>query len=649
MAKNDKTLYTADSIISLDPREFTRLRPATYLGSNEYSTQLVREVFSNALDEHIIGHGNAIWVEADLVDNIYKVKDEGQGFPINVIREDGETILQAAFDKFNTSGKYDDDGVYSGSVLGLNGIGSKLTNFLSTRLEVSSSDGKLIERLVFEDGLFKVREVIKDSSRKSGTEVIWSPDAQFFQQREANIAELKKLFEDIAALCPELTIYFKVINGSKLNSFEDNFIYHSNGGIQDLVDAKTRGKEILNNRFVTCKKEGAELFDITLTYTSDYSENIIAYANYGLTESGVHISTVKAGITRQINRYAVDNNLLKKSDDLLTQSELAEGFYLVFNVKANKIKYDSQTKTRIVDLNKTLINSVINNDFYDWLNNNPKDAKIIVEKALLARKVKIAAQKAKDAARDMKQKKSDKFLSLPTKLVDAYSKDRAECELFICEGASAAGGLIAKRDGKTQAIFPVRGKVLSCRKATIDKIYANQEIANIVKAIGLDVEKTDGKLIYNKKKLRYGKIVLAADSDDDGRAIVSLLINMFWWLCPDLILNGNVYVAYPPLFRITTKKNEYIYLKDEKALTDYKKKHKNESFTISHNKGLGESSSDELKYCLLDPSTRNVKKLVVSDEKATDDLLECFFGNNVEIRRKYLLDGIEDFINSPKA
>ena len=633
--------YTEDSIISLNPREFTRLRPATYLGSNEYSTQLVREVFSNALDEHIIGHGNTIWVEANLVDNIYKVKDEGQGFPINVIREDGETVLQAAFDKFNTSGKYDDNGVYSGSVLGLNGIGSKLTNFLSTRLSVLSSNGFKSEYLIFEDGIFKDREVRKEeitSEIGSGTEVIWSPDPQFFQNCEANISDLKKLFEDIAALCPELTIHFKVINGAKRNSFEDIFTYHSNRGIQDLVDAKTKGKEILNNRFVACKKEGSELFDITLTYTSDYSENVIAYANYGLTESGVHISTVKAGLTRQINRYATDNNLLKKSDDPLTQSELAEGFYLVFNVKASKIKYDSQTKTRIVDLNKTLINSVINNDFYDWLNNNPKDAKVIIEKALLARKAKVAAQKAKDVARGLKQKKSDKFLNLPTKLVDAYSKDRSECELFICEGDSAASGLIAKRDGKTQAIFPIRGKILSCRKATMEKVYSNQEISNIVKALGLDVEKTSGKLIYDAKKLRYGKIVLAADSDADGYDIRLLLINMFWWLCPELLVNGHIYVALPPLYRITTKKNEYIFLKDDAELSEYKKKHKSEQYIISRNKGLGEQDAGELAYCLLKEATRNVQQLVVPDQAQADNMLEIFMGNNVEPRRNYLLD-----------
>lgn len=576
--------------------------------------------------------------------NLYTVKDEGQGFPINVIREDGETVLQAAFDKFNTSGKYDDDGVYSGSVLGLNGIGSKLTNFLSKSLTVYSSDGKKYERLMFKDGVFIQRDCGLDPDKKSGTEVTWIPDPQFFQNKQADISDLKKLFEDLAALCPALTIYFTVISsiGGKKQTSTETFTYHSVTGIQELLDNKTKGKELLANRFVACKKEGSELFDITFTYTSDYSENIIAYANYGLTEAGVHISTVKAGLARQINRYATENNLLKKNDDSLTQSELAEGLYLVFNVKASNIKYDSQTKTRIVDLNKTLINSVINNDFYDWLHNNPRDAKTIIEKALLARKAKEAAQKAKDIARGLKQKKTDKFLNLPTKLVDAYSKDRDECELYICEGDSAANGLIAKRDGKTQAVFPIRGKILSCRKATMEKIYSNQEISNIVRAIGLDIEKTTGKLIYNRKKLRYGKIILAADSDDDGKSIISLLINMFWWLCPELVTLGHLYVAYPPLFKITTSKNEYIYLNSIKDLEAYKIKNKSKSYIISRNKGLGEQDSNELAYCILRPASRIVKQLVVTDEAETEWLLDCFFGTNVDIRREYLLENYQN-------
>lgn len=634
-----------NGIESLSARDFTRLRPGVYAGSTEYSTQLLREIFSNALDEHIAGNGDKIKIKADLIHNEYSVQDNGRGFPVNVLREDGETVLQAAFDVMNTSGKYrngEKDSFYTAS-LGSNGCGGKLTNFLSKELRVFTCDGSMSEELWFVDGIFE-RRTVGRLTGKSGTTVTWKPDPQFFQHSEVNISELKKLFEDVSALCPDLIIDFEVINGSDRAQASEFFQYYTPNGLQELVDKKVGKKELLNTRFTACKKENNELFDIAMTYTNSYSENIIAYANYGLTESGMHISTVKAGLTRQINRYAIDKNLLKKSDDPITQAELAEGLLLVFNVKAGNVKYDSQTKTRIVDINKALINSAINNDFWDWLNNNPRDAKIVIDKALLARKAKEAAQKAKNLTRGLKQKKSDKAINLPTKLVDAYTKNRKEAELFICEGNSAAGGLIAKRNGETQAIFPVRGKVLSCRKASMDKIYANQEIANIVKAIGLDIDKSTGKLIYDAKKLRYGKIVLAADSDDDGKAIVSLLINMFWWLCQDLVINGNIYIAYPPLFRITTKKNEYIYLRDEKELANYKKKHKNESFIISHNKGLGESSHEELKYCLLDPNTRNVKQLIVEDQQATDDLLECFFGTNVETRRQYLLDYIEDFV-----
>ena len=629
-----KNKYTEDSIISLSPLEFTRLRPATYLGSNEYSTQLVREVFSNALDEHIIGHGTRIWVEADLVKNIYKVNDEGQGFPINVVREDGETVLQAAFDKFNTSGKYDDNGVYSGSVLGLNGIGSKLTNFLSTRLEVLSSDGSKSEKLTFKDGMFINREVDLNTKLPAGTAVCWSPDPQFFQNKEANIADLKKLFEDIAALCPELTVYFDIITSKE---HKDSLIYHSDHGIQDLVDKKTKGKELLNNRFVACKKDGPELFDITLTYTSDYSETVIAYANYGLTESGVHISTVKAGLTRQINRYATDNNLLKKTDDPITQSELSEGFYLVFNVKASKIKYDSQTKTRIVDLNKTLINSVINNDFYDWLNNNPKDAKIIIEKALLARKARVAAQKAKDVARGLKQKKSDKSLNLPTKLVDANprDKDRSRCTLYLVEGDSAANGLISKRNGEIHGIMPLRGKILSVRKATVADMYKNQEISNIVSALGLDVDPSNYTLKYDSKKLRYHKIVLLEDGDPDGGHIRLLLITLLWRLCPELLQNGHVYTSRPPLYKVTNSKNQYCYLATEKDLELYKKKHQKEKFIVNRIKGLGELSPDELYESMIRDGTENIMQLEVADFNNTDLELEKFMGSDVAARRDY--------------
>ena len=628
----DKTLYTDDSIISLDARNFTRLRSSTYLGSNEYSTQLVKEIFSNSLDEFLISHGNIIIVNIDTNKNWYIVEDNGQGFPINILRDDGETVLQAAFDVINTSGKYDNEtGCYSGSI-GTNGIGAKVCTFLSKKLEVISYDGKQYEHLWFKDGLFQKRDVGSWKNKTTGTIVQWEPDPQFFQNVNANIKDLEKLFTDISALCPELTIKF-IYNDKET-------IYKSNNGLQSLLNIK---KEILNNRFLAKTGKPGAIFDICMTYTSDYSESITAYVNYGLTESGIHISAVRAGLTRQINRYAYEAGLLKKNADPLTQQELNEGLVLIFNVQCDNVKYDSQVKSKVVDLDKTLINQVINNDFVDWLNNNPKDVKTIVDKALTARKAREAANKAKDNIRNTSLK-GKKFISLPTKLVDAYSKKREETELFIVEGNSAMNGLVAKRDGKTQAIFPIRGKILNCLKASPDKIYANQEIANIVKALGLDIDKNTGKLNYDAKKLRYGHIFVASDADEDGAQIKLLLINMFWWLCPELITKGHLWAVVPPLFRITTKKNEYIYLKDKSALQQYNKKHKNEAYTVGRLKGLGEMSADESKYCLLDPTTRNVQQIIVDNIEQTNTLFDIFMGTAVEPRRDYLLTHVNDII-----
>ena len=627
MAKKDKTKYTDDSIITLNPRDFTRLRPSTYLGSNEYSTQLVREVFSNSLDEALIGHGTRITVQVNTKDNIYTVEDFGQGFPINVVK-DGKTVLQAAFDTINTSGKYTDDGVYGGVSLGTNGIGSKLTNFLSKWLEVISFNEKGdYEKLRFEDGIFKEREVGKNC-RCSGTTVAWEPDPQFFQNPSANISELRKLFQDISGLCPSLIIEL-IVDGNLE-------VFHSSNGLNDLLDSKVKNKELLQNRFSCHKEDGAQLFDLVLTYTSDYSENVTAYVNHGLTESGIHISTLKSLFTKIINRYATEQGMIKKEADEFSSSELSEGFTAIFNLKTTDVSYDSQTKSRVVDLNRSLLTSTLRSELPAWLLNNPKDAKLIIDRALNARKAKEAAQNAKERIRNASGK-GKKFISLPTKLVDAWSKNRSECELFITEGDSAANGLIAKRNGKTQAVFPIRGKILSCRKASIDKIYANQEISNIVKALGLDINKENGKLIYNEKKLRYGKIIFACDGDSDGYDIRLLLLNAFWWLCPKLVENGHIYVANPPLYRITDKNNNYIYLLDDKALDNYKKKHKM-GYLINRMKGLGESSPDELAEYLLKENTRNIHQIISPSFQETDNMLEIFMGSKVEPRRDYLLN-----------
>jgi DNA gyrase subunit B len=274
---------------------------------------------------------------------------------------------------------------------------------------------------------------------------------------------------------------------------------------------------------------------------------------------------------------------------------------------------------------------------------NEKDIKVIFDKAVSARKAREAAKKARDAARNVQPKdKKKKFLDMPTKLVDCWGKDRSKCELLITEGDSAANGLVDARDSEIHAILPVRGKVIAAYKNSLEKILANQEVQSFIKAVGLDLDPVKHKLTYDTKKLRYGKILLCADADPDGASIRNLLIELIWWLCPELITNGHVYTTMPPLFRITTKKNEYIYLKDATALEIYKTEHQGEKFLINRNKGLGEQDSEELAEALLNTDTRNVFQLTVEDEKKAAVLIETLLGPSVPPRRAYLLEHAEE-------
>ena len=568
-----KNLYNEESIKSLSPLEFTRLRPGVYVGSTEYSTQLLIEIVSNAVDEFKAGHGDTITVDI-LKDNVITVEDNGQGFIPNAMREDGKTILEASFSVLNTSGKYTEDGVYEGTALGLNGIGSKLAVYLSNHAEITSWRDGQYEHIWFEEGIFKKRDIGKwtNANKPSGTIVTWKPSAEFFNNVEVDLTVIKKLFKVISCLCPGLKI---ILNGE---------VYFSKNGLSDLVDEAVKDKEILNNRLNISYGSGKNKIDLVLTYTDSYSSTIIPYVNTGLTDSGPHISQLKTILTRELNKFFREKNWLKEKEENLSGDDCQEGLYLVFNITAPGVSYDAQTKSRIVKLDMKPFNTVIAEELQLWFEKNEKEIKLLADKALKARKAREAAKKARDSIREPKDKKA-KLVNLPTKLVDCWSKNRLDCELLISEGDSAASGLIGARDSSFQAVFPIRGKILNCFKAETSKIFANQEIVNIIKALGLEIDPKTNKPIYDKNKLRYGKILMCCDADADGEAIKNLLLTCFWWLCPELLLNGHVYAAIPPLFRITTKKNEYIYLRDAAALEEYKLAHKNEKFQINRNKG----------------------------------------------------------------
>lgn len=625
---NDKHLYTEDSIESLSPLEFTRLRPQVYAGDCTYSTQLLVEIISNAVDEYRLGHGNEI--EVCINGDIVLVKDHGQGFIPNSMRDDGKTVLEAAFSVLNTSGKYRDDGTYEGTSLGSFGIGSKITTFLSHWLTVSTfRDGKS-ETIEFKEGVFDSRKVNEKSPNPSGTFVKWQPSEEFFTHTEVEINKIRDLFKTIVCLCPGLTI--------NLNNNGKTEIFTSIHGINDLVDEAVKDTELINNRFSMIFSEGKNKLDMVLTYAGNYSSTIVPYVNTGLTESGPHITQIKTVITREFNKFFKEKKWLKEKDTNLTGDDIQEGMYVVFNITAPNVGYDAQVKSRITKIDMTPFTSALSTNLEVWLNNNEKEVKSIFEKAAAARKARDAAKKARDKAREQNKKKQ-KALKFDSKLADCNSKDRSKCEIYITEGDSASGNLKLARDNETQAVMPVRGKILNTQKATFAQIQKNAEIMTMCDAFfgpgDWSIDPKTLKVTYHQ--VRYGKIIIMSDADVDGAHIKNLFYTFIWNFCPDLIKDGYVYAGVPPLYKITLAANKgYKYLKNDEALAEYQKENKGKKYQVGRMKGLGEMDVEETEETLTDPNNRIIKQINVEDVAAADKLFNDLMGNAVIPRKRYI-------------
>ena len=619
-------LYNEKSIESLSPLEFTRLRPGVYAGDCTYSTQLLVEIFSNAVDEFRLGHGNQIDVKIDK--DIITVRDYGQGFIPNSFREDGKTILEAAFSVLNTSGKYREDGTYEGTSLGSFGIGSKITTYLSHWLEVETWREGRNENIRFNEGVFEKRNYTPfiDNLRENGTTVRWKPSEEFFTNTTVEINVIKTLFKTVSCLCPGLII--------NLDDNETKTVYQSKYGLNDLVDDAVKDKELLKNRLNINFEEGKNKLDLVMTYTSNYSSTIVPYVNTGLTESGPHITQIKTALTREMNKFFRDKKWLKEKDENLTGDDIQEGMYMVFNYTAPSVSYDAQVKSRItaIDTKPAVAAFVI--ALNQWLEVNEKEIKNIADKAINARKAREAAKKARDNARGKAEKKA--VLKLPSKLTDCWSKDREKCEVFIVEGDSAGGNMKLGRNNEFQAVLPVRGKILNIQKAALDKILANAEIRDMIKAFGLNLDVKTGKVVVDKSKLRYGKIIISADADLDGGHIQSLFYTFIWNFAPELILDGFVFATIPPLYKITLGKDNYIYLQDDKALEEFKNANKGKKYTVTRHKGLGEMDVEELEESLLNPETRVLKQITVEDITSTNILFDQLMGTSAVPRKKYI-------------
>lgn len=623
-------LYDEKSIESLSPLEFTRLRPGVYVGSTEYSTQLLIEIVSNAVDEFKAGHGNKIIVTIKN-DNTIIVEDNGQGFIPNAKRDDGKTVLEASFSVLNTSGKYSDDGVYEGTALGLNGIGSKLTTYLSHWLEViTHRDGKY-EHIWFKEGVFDKRDTgaWDNKNSPSGTLVQWQPNEEFFTHPEVDMSVITNLFKVIACLCPGLTI--------ELNrEGQPQVIFASKNGLMDLVDEAVKGKEILKNRLNFNFSDGKNKLDLVLTYTNAYSATIVPYVNTGLTDSGPHITQIKTILTREMNKFFREKGWLKDKDENLTGEDCQEGMYIAFNVTAPGVAYDAQTKSRVVKLDMKPFTAAIAEELQYWFAANEKDIKGIADKALNARKAREAARKARDAARGVKAKKETGLkakMQISNKFIDCTNKNPKNRNLLLVEGLSAGASAVEARNPKTDCIYMLRGKIVSPLKTAVDKILANQEMSDIVRVIGAGFDSS-----FDVNKMNFDKIVITSDADSDGADIELLLITFFYTYMRPLVEAGKLYRAVTPLYIIRQKGKEY-YCYSEDELTEWKNSHSG-SYDLLRAKGLGELNPEDLqKVCFMN---ERYKRISISDAEKTTELLNILMGSAVEPRKQYIYDNANE-------
>ena len=617
----DKTLYDKDSIQSLSPLEHVRLRPGMYVGSTKDSTQLLVELFSNALDEHNLGHGNVIKIGIDAKTGECIVSDQGQGFPSLEWREDGKTILQASFDEINTSGKYSDDGVYGGTSLGLNGVGGKAANFLAHKFKVISYNNNKWESVYFEEGVFKEREHgILD--HPNGTQIVFTPSEEFFESPLPNISLLRKMFNDICSMCPTLTIEFSVDRKIEKISHPEGLSY--------LIEQSCGKSGEIVSSLLFQEKQDRYSINCGLTYSNKNSSDIIAYVNYGLTERGPHITALKTCITKVINKWAREQNILKEKEKNLDGDSIQEGLVLVFNLIAPNISYDAQVKSTIVSKDFVpFLNEVFSNQLEIWLDNNPDDGRKIIEKALLARRAAEAAKKAREAVRQQKQKKKKNKILHPDKLKDAEHLGQ-DSTLLIVEGLSAGASMSVARDVSKYGILMLRGKLINAFTNTEAKLLKNEEIQLLFQALNIEPHN------YNNSALRYGRVAICTDSDSDGYNIGLLIATALQHFCPEFIQEGRLCWLRSPLYILKDKKKETYYFSDAE-LTVAREKGKLTG-ELQRNKGLGSLSAAQARESMFGDK-QHID--VLKPDDISVELLEKLMGTSVTFRKQYIFDNID--------
>ena len=623
--------YKADQIQVLEGLEAVRKRPGMYIGSVSVRGlhHLVYEIVDNSVDEALAGYCKNILVTIE-PGNIICVEDDGRGIPVDTHAKTGLSAAETVYTVLHAGGKFGGDSGYKVSG-GLHGVGASVVNALSAWTEVTIQRDGGIYQMSFERGktikpLSKIGE-----SKKTGTKVRFLADDTIFETLEYEYEVLENRFREMAFLTKGLRIVIEDLREETPKKAE----FHFEGGLNSFVEYLNKNKEPLHPKPIYIEKDGEFPVEVAIQYTSSYSENIYTFVNnINTIEGGTHLEGFKRSLTKVFNDYAKEKNILKEKDNNLQGDDIREGITAIISVKVKEPQFEGQTKTKLGNSEVTgIVQSMINEHLANFLEENPQVAKAILEKCISAARAREAARKARELVR---KKNSLETSTLPGKLADCSSKNAEECEVYIVEGDSAGGSAKQGRDRRFQAILPLWGKMLNVEKARADKIYGNDKLNPVILAVGAGIGND-----FDITKIRYGKVIIMADADVDGAHIRTLLLTFFFRYMRPLIENGNVYLAQPPLFKLSKKGMEDIYCYTDEDLEKQfailaEKGISRDQVGIQRYKGLGEMNPEQLWETTMNPETRTLVKVTMDDAMAADNIFTLLMGDEVAPRREFI-------------
>ncbi len=620
--------YGAEQIQVLEGLEAVRKRPGMYIGSTSSRGlhHLVYEIVDNSVDEALAGFCSEIQVFINK-DNSITVVDNGRGIPVGIQPKMKRPAVEVVFTVLHAGGKFGGGGYKVSG--GLHGVGSSVVNALSDWLEVQvSRDGKIYQQRYERGNICYDLKVVGDTD-KTGTRVTFKPDATIFDDVIYDYDTLKVRLRETAFLTRNLKIVLTDLRPEEPVSNT----FHYEGGIKEFVEYLNKGKTALYDKVVYCEgiKNNINV-EVALQHNDGYNESVYSFVNNIITpEGGTHMTGFRSALTKVFNDYARNNNFLKEKDDNLSGEDLREGLTAIISVKIEEPQFEGQTKQKLGNADaRTAVEGVMSEQMVYFLEQNPAVARIIIEKAVLAQRARLAARKARDVARKTTLSES---MALPGKLADCSSKNPDECEIYIVEGDSAGGSAKTARNRATQAILPLRGKILNVEKARIDHILENAEIKAMITAFGTGIHDN-----FDIEKLRYNKIIIMTDADVDGAHIATLLLTFFYRFMPELIRQGHVYLAQPPLYRLEKNKKFWYAYSDEELAQIIDEVGRDQNNKVQRYKGLGEMDAEQLWDTTMDPEKRILLRVSIDndDETEVDLTFNTLMGDKVEPRKKFI-------------